>query len=322
MTDGLNLIAKRFAEGNAVHAYIVEGEKSNLPDLLKRCAQIAMCKEGGCGKCNTCRKISLEEHADWISLPRDKSKNRLTVDDINYLVEESIKRPVDSGDVRVFTVNASDSLSGAGATVWQNKLLKTLEEPVGGVYIFVGVTNCDGLLPTVISRCQSVKRNNRTFAEITQSLVAEGYNLKSAQYAAAMSNGDSENARKIIGDVSYFDSLALAQRLLIEMTSTKTALPVVSAIVARRDCQDKILAATTLLLRESLAYRLALESIILTEYKSEILKICENYSVAAAITCIEKINETSKRLQNGGNFTVEADNLAIEMAEVKYRCRI
>ncbi|MHC4996117.1 MAG: hypothetical protein ACYTGQ_13810, partial [Planctomycetota bacterium] len=53
---------------------------------------------------------------------------------------------------RVYIIDEAELLDGPG----QNALLKTLEEPPEGAYIFLITSNEDRLLPTIRSRCQRV----------------------------------------------------------------------------------------------------------------------------------------------------------------------
>ena len=310
-----------FASGKPSHAYVVECDKNVAKSLLVECAKVAMCASHGCNQCLTCKKVAQGNHADCISLPTDTAKNKLAVADVQMLVEESIKRPVDSGNVRVFTVDATDSVTGVGSAIWQNKLLKTLEEPLEGVYIFIAVENAHSLFNTVLSRCQVLTQGKVSPQQICEDLMAKGYQKQYAQLASSMAT-DVAQAQKIVADNSYFDAFNLAMDLLTMMTSTKTALPYVSAICQNSSVHDKILQMLTLLLRESVTYRVSPNLCLLSEYGQQVLQICDNYSIQAALVVIEKLNQTNKRLSNGGNFTVEMDKLAIEMSEVKYRCRI
>ena len=310
-----------FASGKPSHAYVIECQKSVAKSLLLDCAKVAMCQNYGCNNCVTCKKISQGNHADCISLPTDTQKNKLTVADVQLLVEESIKRPVDSGNVRVFTIDATDSVTGVGSAIWQNKLLKTLEEPLPNVYIFVAVQNAHSLFNTVLSRCQVLTEGRTSPKEVCNQLVAEGFLPQYAQVAAALAT-DVGHAKKLVADNSYFDAFNLAMDMLRGMTSTKTALPYVSAICQNAGVQDKILGMLSVILHQSVTYRLQPDLCLLVDYEQQLLDVCANYSIQAALVIVEKLNQTNKRLQNGGNFTVEIDKLAIEMSEVKYRCRI
>ena len=310
-----------FKEVRAAHAYIVVGEKQYLPNLLRECAIVTMCYSHAGDDCEACKKVVEGTHQDVMYLPLDTQKNRLTVADMSYLVEESYKRPVDNSEQRVFLVDASSSLAGVGSELWQNKLLKTLEEPAENVYIFVGVTDSEGLLPTVRSRCQILKQVKLTVNEVKEALLKKSFNLASCEMAAAMSGGSIQTGERLLNNPAVFEAYKTAERIAVEMTSTKNALRFASEILSNKEYVYDCLGFLTVLLRESIVYRLAPELVLLPHLKNTIDQICANYTLAAAEVCIEKINAAKKRLDDNGNVTVVIDQLLNGILEIRYRCR-
>lgn len=314
-------LIKAFAEGCASHAYIVAGEAKRLPRLLAECAVVTMCPNHTDDDCVCCRKVQSGKHQDVITLPVDPDKTRLAVTDIAYLVDESAKRPVDNSEARVFLLNAADSVAGVGSELWQNKLLKTLEEPLTGIYIFIGVTDAEGLLPTVRSRCQILRQHRQTERQVRDLLVARGYDAKYSEMAAAMAGGSAETAEQLFADDVVFDCYALAADIATQMTSTKNALRFASDILSKRDHIGDVLGFLTVLMRESIVYRLAPQLCLLPSMADTVRAICELYTLNAAEGCVELLNQAKKRLDNGGNVTVVVDHLLSNILEMRYRCR-
>lgn len=314
-------LVRAFAEGHAVHAYIVEGNKQYIPELLKQCAVISLCPTHSICGCEVCQKVADGVHQDVIKLPRD-DRARLKVEDIAYLVEESSLRPVDNSIARVFLIDATSSISGIGTDLWQNKLLKTIEEPTENTYIFIGVTDADGLLATIRSRCQTLKQTRLVSKVIANELKRRGYDQKTSQIASLMANGSLQMAEKIIADNGIFEAYSTALDTLENMISTKVALPYVSRMVANKANISHCLAFMTVLLGQSLHYRIAPELFELTALKQSMDKICTNYSIQASRVCIEKINSAKKSLDDGCNLNVVIDNLATCILEVRYRCQL
>lgn len=315
-------LQEAFARKRAAHAYIVVGEKQQLPDILKQCAAVCMCpSHSGVDGCEICNKVYLGIHQDVLFFPKDRERGRLTVADMLSLVDETYKRPIDSGENRVFLVDASSSVTGVAAESWQNKLLKTLEEPMENVYIFIGVTDSETLLSTVRSRCQILKQEMLTPFEVCKRLVERGYEKRAAEVAASVS-ADVDAAESILANPAVMRAFQNALDMSQNMTSTKNALQFVSPVLAERETAQWFLAFWTVLLRESIVYRLADELRLLPSFEEEMKKICANYSLQAAEVCIEKINAAKNRLDDNGNVTVVLDNLVNSVLEVKYRCRI
>ncbi len=315
------LLARAFAEGHATHAYIVEGDKAYVPALLKQCAMVTLCPNHNACGCDVCQKVNDGVHQDVITLPRDE-RVRIKVEDVAYLVEESSLRPVDNSVARVFLIDATSSTSGVGCDLWQNKLLKTIEEPTADTYVFIGVTDADSLLATVRSRCQVLKQTRLFSKQICNQLIQKGYDLKTCQIAGVMANGSEQMAERIIADNGIFEAYNTAIDTLENMLSTKVALPYVARIVNNRANVAHCLAFMTVLLGQSLHYRIAPQLFELSALKKTIDKICANYSIQASRVCIEKINSAKKSLDDGCNLNVVIDNLASSILEVRYRCQL
>ncbi len=310
-----------FGAGAAVHAYIVVGEKLHVREMLKECALVTMCHDHIGDDCEACRKVSANEHLDVITIPSDGSKNKLTVADIAFLVEESYRRPVDNSAQRVFLIDATDSVSGVGCELWQNKLLKTLEEPLDGVYIYIGVTDAESLLPTVRSRCQILKQSVLSFEEVKSALMKKSFDISSCEMAAAMSGGNLQAAEQILANRTIFEMYRLAISIATEMTSTKVALRYSAQLLAHRENIADALGFLMLLYRESIVYRLAPELRMLLRLQDTIDTICANYTLAAAESCIEKINNAKKDIDDGSNVAAVVDRLLNTILETRYICR-
>ena len=146
------------------------------------------CKERrgveGCGECSACarvfkfqypaaderdehKKVIWSEHRD-VGLVRPYNRNIL-VDAIRDLERESNFRPVE-GAARVFVVENAESLNEASS----NALLKTLEEAPPTTHIILITSRPSGLLPTIRSRCQTVRFAPLAPEELEGFLVREG----------------------------------------------------------------------------------------------------------------------------------------------------
>lgn len=311
-----------FSKNKAGHGYIIVGEKKRLENLLYDCALVAMCDKLGCEKCDVCKKVLSRKHQDVILLPQDRTKNKLSVADIGYLVDESYKRPVDSGKSRVFLLDASDSVSGVAAEAWQNKLLKTLEEPLAGVYIFIGVTDAEALLPTVRSRCQVIKEDTLCEQTIASKLAETGFDSKSCQIAAVLCGGSLAAAERIVVNRQVYSAAEVALDTAKNLASTKNALKFASAMLSVKENLADCLNFYVRLLAESIYYRLAPSLCVLPALKADVQRICANYSLQAAEVCIELICKAKKDLDDGSNAVQTVDRLLASILEVKYRCRL
>lgn len=98
-------------------------------------------------------KVVFSEHADvGMVIPY---KNNILVDAIRELEREANFRPFEAR-ARFFIIDDAEKLSAAKDNA-ANALLKTLEEPPPSSYIFLVTSRPDALLPTIRSRCQTVR---------------------------------------------------------------------------------------------------------------------------------------------------------------------
>ncbi len=157
-------LLKRSLEKEAIaHAYLFIGPPHiGKMTLALNLAQALNCEaaEPPCSECASCQKIASAKHADVqiLDLSHDgdsaETENRvkISVDQIEQL-QHSANLPPFEGRCKVFIIDGAELLSLGAA----NRLLKTLEEPVGKV-VFILLTTNDSLLPaTVVSRCQRLE---------------------------------------------------------------------------------------------------------------------------------------------------------------------
>ena len=79
-----------------------------------------------------------------------------------------------------------------------NSLLKTLEEPLPGTILLLTTSAKDQLLPTIVSRCQLIKCDLLSDAEIEHALIhRDGVEGSTARLAAQVANGSYSQARRL-----------------------------------------------------------------------------------------------------------------------------
>ena len=154
----------------------------------------------GCGVCPAClrtgkfqypaadereehKKIIWSEHRD-VGLVRPYNRNIL-VDAVRDLERESNFRPVE-GAARFFLVEHAESLNESAS----NALLKTLEEASPTTHIILITSRPSSLLPTIRSRCQTVRFAPLAAEELESFLVKQGKRAgEEARLAAQLASG-------------------------------------------------------------------------------------------------------------------------------------
>ncbi len=148
-----------------------------------------------CGQCASCQALAAGSHPDYHIVTRqliryhDRTGKSKGIDLSIEVIRRELVAPAGLkaalGHGKVFVIEEAESMTTAA----QNAMLKTLEEPAGRTLIVLLTDQPDSLLPTIRSRCQSIR-----FAALDEDLVARelakrGIGHKSAQDAAALAAG-------------------------------------------------------------------------------------------------------------------------------------
>lgn len=105
-------------------------------------------------ECSACRKIDKGIHPDVITVQFAGVKN-IKVEQIRGEIEEKLFLKPFEGRNKVVIVDDSERMSNSA----QNAFLKTLEEPPSDSVIILISSHPNSLLPTIRSRCQSLRFN-------------------------------------------------------------------------------------------------------------------------------------------------------------------
>ncbi len=152
----ISQLASRLREGRLFHSYIITGADSGaIEDAANLVAQAAVCSGDPplpCGKCRDCRKALRGIHPDISHVELAKDAKEHTVDSMRVLRAAAYVSP-NEGSRSVYIIHAADAMNVQA----QNAMLKVLEEPPGHVVFILLANNPERLLPTVRSRCETVR---------------------------------------------------------------------------------------------------------------------------------------------------------------------
>ncbi len=109
-------------------------------------------------------------------------EQKLSADVVSEILDDCAMRPVE-GKKKLYVICGFDTMSA----LLQNKLLKTLEEPLEGIHFLLGVNSAAPVLDTVRSRVKALEIPPFTEREVYEMLERRGHNELNA--AAAKSSG-------------------------------------------------------------------------------------------------------------------------------------
>ena len=189
-------IAEALDNGRLGHALLISGPTHlGKRAVAERLAQRALCtsrNENGdaCGRCRSCQLFAAGTHPDYraVSFVMNKEGTRLrteiVIDQIRELSAKLALTP-QYGGAQVAIVHPADAINHFAF----NALLKTLEEPQPGRYLWL-VTAAPSRLPaTIRSRCQTLEFRLPADEESTRWLRERGHAEAALAEALAASRG-------------------------------------------------------------------------------------------------------------------------------------
>lgn len=178
--------------GRASHAYLFHGPGGAGKRTAARALAAELLAAGSPDPESARARVRSGAHPDltWV---RPSGAHEMLVADIDGpVVGAASKTPFESAR-RVFVIERAHTLNDEGA----NRMLKTLEEPASFVHLILLTDKLVEVLPTIVSRCQLVRFEAPSVAEIAACLEASGAPSATAAACARLALGDGEKAREL-----------------------------------------------------------------------------------------------------------------------------
>ncbi len=201
----ISAIQSAFAGDKVAHAYIFAG-----PDgvgkftTAKEFAKLLLCKNpvekgnftDSCDNCESCRLFDAGSHPDFehvykelLEFTKDNSDKdspvQFPIDVVREFVLDKVSQRPALSTRRVFVLTEAEKLNNES----QNCLLKVLEEPPSYCCIILVCTRPDTLLPTIRSRCQTLRFGPINEEKIIEKLRQPGLGEKQIKFFARLTDG-------------------------------------------------------------------------------------------------------------------------------------
>jgi DNA polymerase-3 subunit delta' len=185
-------LARAFQNGTIPQTLLISGPPHiGKRTFTRRYAQLLLCESpleenalpAPCGECRACHQVevetfpdfrtfrplvsSVEDEKDWIVAPTVMQGSVIPIGMARKFANEAMKKPL-VGARKVMIVAQADRMTDDA----QNCLLKTFEEPIPGLSIFLICDNADHLRATIRSRCWHLPLGLASDAQITDWLRA------------------------------------------------------------------------------------------------------------------------------------------------------
>ncbi len=299
--------------GKVSHAYILSGEDGAGKNLLANAFAMSLqCedkKDGpdACGKCRSCIQAASENHPDIIRVTHEKAS--IGVDDVRIRINNDIQVKPYSSPYKIYIIDEAEKMTEAA----QNALLKTIEEPPVYAVIILLTNNLSALLPTILSRCVTLKLKAVDQDVIKQFLMSD-YQVPDyqAELSAVFAQGNVGKAVKYASSDEFMELKNDVLHLLkyIDEMELYEIIDGLKRISEKKDKIKDYLDLMVLWYRDVLMYKVTNDLNLLT-YKNEYLDITRQASIRS-YEGIEKIIAAIEKAKIRLNANVNFD-IAIEL---------
>ncbi len=169
----------------------------------------------GCGSCTSCRRIASGTHAGVEWLVPEEPGGRVKIEAARTLAHRLEMAPFE-GNHHLVVFDPAEAIGEGGF----NAMLKTIEEPRPGVHFVMIVTGLDVLLPTILSRCLTVRVGRLEDDDVAAIVKAQVETAETApsperiDLAVGLAGGSAGLAVKLALDPSLDASLALLSQVV------------------------------------------------------------------------------------------------------------
>lgn len=316
----VRLLRQAVASGQLAHAYLFVG-----PDGVgKRTVALELAKalncraplpdRSACDACSSCLKLlsSPPSHPDVTVI--EPEGRFIKTDQMRELQTEMYARP-NEGKMRVAIISGADRLNAEAG----NRVLKLLEEPPAYAVFLLLAQNLAGVLPTVVSRCQTVNFPPLSSEEVRQVLEERtGLDPAQARLFAALSGGSIGRAIRIA------QNPAVAQRrddiydfLLKLAEMDDLALVGYSEVLEKqREQLDEWLEMVLIWLRDALLMdQTGLGNLVINQDRPEdVLRLAHLYGSGNLAAMVDAVAEARGRIQRNANVRLSLDVLLLELS--------
>jgi DNA polymerase-3 subunit delta' len=156
------------------------------------------CADRECGQplCRDCTQIAQGCHADVAVVEPDAENDAIYIETVRDLIHTMALRPLRPGP-RIAIIRDAHRLTPQA----QSAMLKLIEEPPGFAVLVLVTLNLSALLPTIRSRCQTIRFGPLSDDDVTRVIEAQGRPQEDARKAAALAAGSAGRALALTPEV-------------------------------------------------------------------------------------------------------------------------
>ena len=194
------------------HAYLIVGNPGTpIYEVAQYLAKSLLCDDPSplaCDNCITCLRIDSDNYPDIIKL--DGSQGTVKKDDVLNIENRFEKTAFETKGVMIYIINLVENMTVEAV----NSLLKFLEEPDSPVYAFLTTNNVNNVLPTIVSRCQTLTLRSVPREKIINDCVSLLVNKEDAELLSYFYN-DAELITDLLEKSEEKEDYEIAKKALL-----------------------------------------------------------------------------------------------------------
>jgi DNA polymerase-3 subunit delta' len=242
----VDMLRQHVAHAATRHAYLFAGPPGlGRRTLALRFAQALNCTQAvkpgvPCGTCRDCKQIEAMQHPDLAIVQAEFEGGTLKVDQVREARRALTLKPYQSKHRVVIFLRFQEANDNAA-----NALLKTLEEAPSYAVLILTADSPEGLLPTVVSRCEVLRLRPLPVETVESFLKEHGADADKAHLIAHISSGRPGYALRLSREPS---ALAFREEKLADLRSLLPASRVDKFAYAEKLAKDRDTMRSVLLL--------------------------------------------------------------------------
>lgn len=274
-----------------------------------------------CGECRSCKLLESGNHPDMVYSEIDENsrvlKGALKIDQLRSIMQRIALKPY-HGRYRIAIIQDIQRALDTS----QDAILKTLEEPPRHAIIILTAPSLDGIMQTIISRCQLIHLRPVP-ADSLQSILMNHYNAdeETAQLLARFSGGRIEWAIDALNNPDIFTERDENLKLLEDLLGMSRAERFSAAQKLSNDSKENL----TKLLELWLSYwrdvllmsERTTVKLCNTDHEAQIQRLLYDITTEQALSAVKSTQNLLNILHTNANLRLAFEVLLLDYPQIK-----